>query len=248
MSEAWPGGEYTVLGKLGRGGMGEVLKVWDNDLGRPMAMKVMRVCPGPSGGAAGASPRSDPLSLSRFLEEAQITGQLDHPGIVPVHEAGVDPQGQVFFTMRLVEGEDLAAVFAKARSGEEGWTRTRALGVLVKVCEALAYAHAKGVIHRDLKPSNIRVGSFGETYVIDWGLAKLVGRDDARVLRASTGRGAAPSALRALSSQDAGDDPGSPVATAEGSVVGTPAYFPRGGGRPPPHRPPGGVLPLLGAR
>ena len=116
--------------------------------------------------------RSDSLTLSRFLEEAQVTGQLDHPGIVPVHELGVDADGRVYFTMKLVKGEDLSHVFAHIRYGREGWSKTRALGVIQRMCEAMAYAHDKGVIHRDLKPANVMVGRFGEVFVMDWGLAR----------------------------------------------------------------------------
>ena len=110
---------------------------------------------------------------ARFLEEAQVTGQLDHPGIVPVHELGLDSEGRVYFTMKLVKGEDLRSIFAQVETGEHGWNLTRALGVLLKVCDAMAYGHSKGVIHRDLKPANVMVGKFGEVYVMDWGLTPL---------------------------------------------------------------------------
>jgi serine/threonine protein kinase len=96
--------------------------------------------------------------LSRFLEEAQVTGQLDHPGIVPVHELGIDARGRVFFTMKLVKGKTLAQVFDAVKHGDDGWNVTRALSVVLRVCEAMAFAHEKGVIHRDLKPANVMVG------------------------------------------------------------------------------------------
>ena len=127
----------------------------------------MKVVLGQADAATGDTPALDQQSLGRFLEEAQVTGQLDHPGIVPVHELGLDDEGRVFFTMKRVHGRDLATVFDLVRKGEEGWTLTRAIGVMLKVCEAMAYAHDKGVVHRDLKPANVMVGRFGEVYVMD---------------------------------------------------------------------------------
>jgi serine/threonine-protein kinase len=118
--------------------------------------------------------------VARFIDEARITGQLDHPGIVPVHEIAVDARGAVYFTMPLVRGRDLRAIFALARTGREGWNLTRAVGVILKVCETVAFAHVKGVVHRDLKPANIMVGPFGEAYVMDWGLALVLGRAEGR--------------------------------------------------------------------
>ena len=166
---------YVRLGELGRGGMGTVYRVLDTDLHRCLALKVIRN-PGRPGAAMSARSRD---LLTRFLEEAQVTGQLDHPGIVPLHEIGVDKDGCVFFTMRLVKGRHLGQVFKLARTGADGWSRDRILPLLIKVCEAMAYAHSKGVVHRDLKPENIMVGSFGEAYVMDWGLAKVCGRKSA---------------------------------------------------------------------
>src|SRR5262249_40564721 len=146
------------------------------DLRRRLAMKVAL---GSGGAETEGSMATSPMVVARFLEEAQVTGQLDHPGIVPVHELGIDSQGRLYFTMKLVEGRDLRHVFELVFSGKEGWSVTRALGVLQKACEAVAYAHRKGVIHRDLKPANVMVGSFGEVYVMDWGLARVLGRKDA---------------------------------------------------------------------
>jgi Protein kinase domain len=153
-------GRYHLKGEVARGGMGAVLRVWDEDLRRHLAMKVLL-------GKGQAEPRGDtpPVDkrqLARFLEEAQVTGQLDHPGIVPVHELGLDAEGRVFFTMKLVKGRTLAEVFDELHRGEGDWTQARVLGLILKVCEAMSYAHAKGVIHRDLKPANVMVGRFGE--------------------------------------------------------------------------------------
>jgi tetratricopeptide (TPR) repeat protein len=196
-----------ILGEVGRGGMGAVQRVWDEDLQRPLAMKVMleRATEPASGRDATAS-----LALARFLAEAQVTGQLDHPGVVPVHQLGVTAEGQVFFTMRLVEGWDLEQVFRWVRAGKDGWSRTRVLGILLKACEAVSYAHSKGVIHRDLKPANVMVGRFGETYVMDWGLARVPGDEE----------------LHDLSPPDSASRQSWPEwATRAGSVLGTPAYM-----------------------
>ncbi len=167
---------YTIREEVARGGMGVVYRVWDEDLGRYLAMKVMR-----SRMRSRLEPDRmlvDDRSLASFLDEVQITSQLDHPGIVPVHELGLDEAGQVFFTMRLVRGQTLGEVFRLAEEGKDGWNQTRAVGVLLKACEAVGFAQSKGVIHRDLKPANIMVGRFGEAYVMDWGLAQVMGRED----------------------------------------------------------------------
>ncbi|MGQ0614301.1 MAG: WD40 repeat domain-containing serine/threonine protein kinase [Planctomycetaceae bacterium] len=213
---------YLLQGEVARGGMGVILKVWDQDLRRTLAMKV--ILGKVDANSSADTPVADTEYLSRFLEEAQITGQLDHPGVVPVHEIGVDGGGRVFFTMRMVKGRNLEEIFDLARKGEEGWTRTRALGVLLKVCEAMAYAHSKGVLHRDLKPANIMVGKFGETYVMDWGLAKVMGRRDPRDLRIAPD--ASMTRVRTDRREVAAQISGSPVMTMDGTVVGTPAYMP----------------------
>ena len=100
---------------------------------------------------------NDTRVVERFRREALVLGRLEHPNIVPIHDMGADADGQLFYTMKLVKGRDLRAIFELVERGEEGWTRTRALNVMQKVCEAMAYAHAKGVIHRDLKPANVMV-------------------------------------------------------------------------------------------
>jgi predicted Ser/Thr protein kinase len=196
---------YSVRGELGKGGMGVVLKVWDEDLNRPLAMKVLRKDGNrsPQAGPAGM-PRAE---LARFLMEAQVTGQLDHPGIVPVHEIGIDADGQIFFTMQLVRGRELREIFQLARRGEEGWSQTRAVGVLIRVCEALAYAHSKGVIHRDVKPANVMVGRFGETYVMDWGLARVLRRKDVHDLRVKPPADATGSVVTTRRGEAADSDP-----------------------------------------
>jgi formylglycine-generating enzyme required for sulfatase activity/serine/threonine protein kinase len=212
---------YRREGELARGGMGAVLRVWDEDLRRRLAMKVLL----DKGAAAGERPPSDKRPLARLLEEAQVTAQLDHPGIVPVHELGLGADGEVFFTMKLVKGKTLGAVFDELAAGEGGWTQARILGLLVKVCEAMTYAHAKGVIHRDLKPANVMVGKFGEVYVMDWGLAKILARADQKDVRVRSEPAFTSSEVRSDRRDRAGETPDSPLYTMDGDVVGTPAYM-----------------------
>ncbi|MCA8941351.1 MAG: serine/threonine protein kinase [Planctomycetes bacterium] len=195
---------YEVLETIGRGGMGVVSRVRDRRLGRDLAMKVIAERPNRKPGTG-----SNSVHWRRFVDEAQITGQLAHPGIVPVHDLGIDEQGRVYFTMALVRGEDFRSVIDRVHEADDdGWTLSRALQVVIRVCEAVAFAHANGVIHRDLKPTNVMVGAFGEAYVLDWGLARL--RDADR---------------RAAGPGDAGTDESSPSRTMAGDVIGTPAYM-----------------------
>jgi eukaryotic-like serine/threonine-protein kinase len=215
-----PTERYRPEGEIARGGMGAILRVWDADLRRTLAMKVSLARGGEGSQSADSSAAR---LLERFLEEAQITGQLEHPGIVPVHELGIDADGRVYFTMRLVKGLELHKVFELARKGEDGWNRTRALGVLLKVCEAVAFAHEKGVVHRDLKPANVMVGRLGETYVMDWGLARVLGQADRHDVRVRQ-----PSAPRSIVRTDRADEraSASPLVTMDGDIIGTPCYMP----------------------
>jgi len=213
---------YTLRGELARGGMGAILRVFDQDLQRTLAMKV--ILGQVPANSTGATPPVDKRLLARFLEEAQVTGQLDHPGIVPVHELGLDAEGRVFFTMKLVKGRDLKAIFNLVFEQQEDWSETRALSVLLKMCEAVAFAHKKGVIHRDLKPANVMIGSFGEVYVMDWGLARVIGREDKHDLRLRAE--AASSSLQTERRAERVEAPDSPLITMDGDVVGTPSYMP----------------------
>ncbi|MFT5284245.1 MAG: serine/threonine protein kinase [Planctomycetota bacterium] len=210
---------YELRGEIARGGMGAIIKVWDKTLRRTLAMKVALGKEDPDN--PGSTTAVEDKTLGRFLDEAQITGQLDHPGILPVYELGVDRDGQVFFTMRLIKGQTLSDIFELVEAGKDGWTQARALGVILKVCEAMAYAHSKKVIHRDLKPTNVMVGRFGETYVMDWGLAKTLGKEDKKNIRIK------PSSATSLSVHtDMRDSPAdSPLMTMDGDVVGTPAFM-----------------------
>jgi formylglycine-generating enzyme required for sulfatase activity len=208
---------YQMRGEVARGGMGTILKVWDQDLRRDLAMKVLR------GGPPG---EEDQGLLVRFVEEAQVSGQLNHPGVVPIHELGIDAAGRVYFTMQLVQGRTLKEVFELAEVEAEGWTQTRALGSLLRVCETMAYAHSKGVIHRDLKPANVMVGRFGETYVMDWGLAKVLGRDDQHDLRLQSSDAEPLAMIQTDRQEDSASHLDAPIMTMDGTVIGTPFYMP----------------------
>ena len=184
-----PGTRYRIDGEIARGGMGSVLKGRDPDLGRDVALKVLR-----------EDFRDNVDMVRRFVEEAQIGGQLQHPGIVPIYEMGTFGDRRPFFAMKLVKGDTLAG-FLDGRE-RPGRRLPRFLGIFESIAQTVAYAHARGVIHRDLKPSNVMVGTFGEVQVMDWGLAKVLPRggvvDDAtagkvRQRRRSSPRpGAAP--------------------------------------------------------
>jgi len=205
-------GRYTGASEQGRGGIGRVLLVHDQVLGRDVALK--ELLPDTAADSRGdASPvRQSAEILSRFLQEAKITGQLEHPSIVPVYELGTRLDGRLYYTMKLVRGRSLAEALAQAQTARE---RLELLPHLVDLCQAVAYAHSRGVIHRDLKPANVMVGEFGETVVIDWGLARVRGRDDVR----------SEEIRRTLAALDLGD--GSQLArTAYGATLGTPLYMP----------------------
>ena len=207
------GARYEHREPLGKGGMGEVDAVWDSALGRILARKRLR-------------PETRvPHATERFLEEAQITGRLEHPGIVPVHELAKDNDGQPFFTMRRIRGRSLKELIERAGGGDAEWTRERLLGVLLRTCETMSYAHAKGVLHRDLKPANIMVGKFGETYVVDWGLGRIVGREDVHDLRLVDASGEQPLTEPIRIERAADEQEDSPIYTMDGDVVGTPAFM-----------------------
>ncbi|MGE3165494.1 MAG: bifunctional serine/threonine-protein kinase/formylglycine-generating enzyme family protein [Planctomycetota bacterium] len=161
-----PGTRYVEQREIAHGGMGAIIEVWDRNLRRTLAMKSIRTAE-----EAGVRARW----MQRFIDEAEVTSRLEHPGVVPIHELGVREDGRLYFTMPLVRGSDLQAVFEKVWTADPEWSRTRALGVIQRACEAVSYAHSRGVVHRDLKPANIMVGAFGETYVMDWGLARMNG-------------------------------------------------------------------------
>ncbi|HSA54214.1 MAG TPA: serine/threonine-protein kinase [Gemmatimonadaceae bacterium] len=191
---ALDGTRYELLGELGRGGMGTVYRVRDRELGREVALKV----------TADLAPTPD--AARRLRREARALARLEHPGIVPVHDAGTLPDGRVFYTMKLVRGERLDQRLTR------GLLPGDALRLFSRVAEAVAFAHANGVIHRDLKPQNIMIGAFGEVLVLDWGLAKV------RAELAEAGLpGAQPPSPAATGSE--------PASTLDGVVIGTPGYM-----------------------
>jgi tetratricopeptide (TPR) repeat protein len=188
---------YELLGEVGSGGMGIVFRARDLRLNRDVAVKVLQDKYAPSS-----------LAARRFVDESQITGQLQHPGIPPVHEVGALPDGRPFLVMKLIKGRTLDEMLADGSAN-----RGSLVGVFEQVCQAVAYAHNHGVIHRDLKPHNVMVGQFGEVQVMDWGLAKF--RADARAETAE-----ATTASTFHDPRVDSDD----LRTRAGSFLGTPAF------------------------
>ena len=167
-------GQYEDLGQLGRGGMGEVRRVFDRVLHRKLAMKIIHPKALKNKGA-----------VARFIEEVQVGSQLQHPNIIPVHELGVLKDGRLYFTMKEIKGREFSTAIQSVHDAvqdnswgvsDDGWTFVRLIEVFRQVCAAMAFAHSRGVIHRDLKPANIMIGSFNEVLVVDWGIAKVMGR------------------------------------------------------------------------
>ncbi len=222
-----------LFGEIARGGMGAVLKGRDSDLGRDLAVKILL-----------ESHRDKPEMVRRFIEEAQIAGQLQHPGIVPIYELGAFGDRRPYFAMKLVKGHTLAALLGErgrvsapsSATGAPGADATsggtpgadatglaadlpRFLSIFESICQTMAYAHARGVIHRDLKPSNVMVGSFGEVQVMDWGLAKVLPRGGA-VEDASAGRARDHGTVIATARTGSDSD-----LSQAGSIMGTPSYL-----------------------
>ncbi len=204
------GVRFQVLRPHAKGGIGQVSVALDTELSREVALKEIQ-----------PHLADDPASRARFLLEAEVTGRLEHPGVVPVYGLGVDSQGRPFYAMRFIRGDSLKQAIERLRAactkpGSDSSKRTLALrgllGRFVAVCNAVAYAHSRGVIHRDLKPANVMLGPYGETLVVDWGLAKVVGREEPEPLAEATLRPA--KAVASLSSE-----------TQAGTAIGTPAYM-----------------------
>ncbi len=191
-------GELTLVQEIARGGMGQIYFGEDPQLERQVAVKVSSISEG------GEDPR--------FSKEAKVLAHLAHPNIVPIHAIGVDSQGRPFYSMKLVKGRTLQAVLNAIRDGDAAavreYPRAALLTIFRKVCDAMAFAHAKGVLHRDLKPENIMVGEYGEVLVMDWGLAKVLGGGE------DVATGNSP----AKNTGDYG-------MTLEGEVMGTPQYM-----------------------
>jgi serine/threonine-protein kinase len=190
-----------------RGSLGEVLLAQDDELNRQVAVKRIR-----------EQHADDPESRRRFLREAEVTGRLEHPGIVPVYGLGQDADGRPYYAMRFIQGESLKDAIERFHAaekpgrdpGERRLALRQLLASFVAVCKTMAYAHSRGVLHRDLKPANIMLGKYGETLVVDWGLARAFERDD---LARSLGEASLTPSL------DAGGGE-----TRVGQMVGTPAY------------------------
>lgn len=163
---------------LGRGGMGEVKLVDDERIGRSVAVKTLH-----------DEEAENTESVGRFLREARVQGQLEHPSIVPVYDVDHDDRGRAFFTMRRIDGDTLERILTRLADGDETYrrvySRRKLLSIFQSICLALEYAHASGVVHRDLKPSNIMIGNFGEVHVLDWGIARVHGVRDAYVTSAA---------------------------------------------------------------
>ena len=193
-------GRYQLGAALGRGGMGVVVEALDTELRRPVAVKTLK---DPDGAGRG--------QLARFVAEARITGQLDHPNIVPVHDLGISADGELFFVMKRVGGQSLKSILAELRAGEPealaAWPPHRLMNAFLDVCQAVAYAHGRGVIHRDLKPDNIMLGAYGEVVVMDWGIARVLNGEPEPVDR------------------EAGAGEVAVSRTADGAIIGTPGWM-----------------------
>ena len=203
-------GRYTIQGQHASGGQARIMLAIDEHIGREVAIK--ELLPDLGSGQlpidnSGSLQHSTPSTV-RFLREARVTGQLEHPNIIPVHEVGRKQDGTLFYTMRFVRGDTLARKLKKCDTLED---RLKLLGAYWDVCNAIAFAHSRGVVHRDIKPENIMVGEFGETVVLDWGIAKVAGKKDIRATDMEK-------ELRYLKQQDSSK-------TAAGTAIGTPSYM-----------------------
>ena len=199
------GTRYRLLERVARGGMGIVYAAQDEKLERRVALKVLDV-PGTEGELA-----------NRLILEARVLAKLEHPGIVPVHDVGTLADGRVFYTMKFVEGLRLDKYIETVESVPDR------LRLFLRICDAVAFAHARGVLHRDLKPANIMVGPFGETLVMDWGLAKIV--RGAPSAESTDGDSAATVIEKYAPRSPQNENTGSTIATGQGTIMGTPGYM-----------------------
>ena len=199
------GTRYRLLERIARGGMGVVYAAEDENLQRRVALKVLDV------------PGSDGDLANRLIREARVLAALEHPGIVPVHDVGTLADGRVFYTMKFVEGRRLDKYIASVNSIPDR------LRLFLRICDAVAFAHARGVLHRDLKPANVMVGPFGEVLVMDWGLAKIL-----RPADSDASRVADPEATifeKPNQPATSGDVTQISAVTGHGTVMGTPGYM-----------------------
>ncbi len=202
-------GRYEPIGEHSRGGMGRILLVHDKSIGREVALK--ELLPASEDAQDSTPARHSGAAVARFMREARLTGQLEHPGIVPVYEVGQRAGGGHYYTMKLVRGKTLRGALEETSCLDD---RIRLLPHMVDLCQAVAYAHSRGVIHRDLKPDNVMIGEFGETVVIDWGIAKAN----------SVGGGVGDAVNIPERVSDSGEERQA-VETMAGVVLGTPAYM-----------------------
>ncbi len=207
------GGRYQLLGKIAQGGMGAVLLGRDTDLGRDLAIKVLL-----------ESHKQNPEVVRRFIEEAQIGGQLQHPGIAPVYELGQLADRSPFFSMKFVKGQTLFELLERRAEPADG--RSRFVGIFEQICQTVAYAHSRGVIHRDLKPANVMVGAFGEVQVMDWGLAKVLAESSRGGERPDRDVKPATTSVQTRRTLEGDSQTGAGTVTEMGRVMGTPAYMP----------------------
>jgi serine/threonine-protein kinase len=190
---------FLVTGRLGEGGLGEVVAALDQDIGRTVAIKRIR------------ADRGSTSTLVRFVQEIRTIGRLEHANIVPIHDVGRDEAGALYFVMRHVDGETLDAVLHRLKDGDPAtharFGIERRVEIATAVLEALAYAHARGVVHRDVKPANVMIGRYGEVMLLDWGVARLVEGPHSDALDAE------------------GAVSGSLLETQAGALIGTPLYM-----------------------
>ena len=198
------GTRYQLLERVARGGMGVVYAALDATLGRRVALKVLD------------APIADGEFARRLNREARVLARLEHPGIVPVHDVGTLADGRVFYTMKFVEGQRLDKHVEAVTSLPDR------LRLFLRICDAVAFAHARGVLHRDLKPANVMVGAFGEVLVMDWGLAKILREQP-------TGEPEEDPEVTIMQAPAAEPDPAAETqasqATGQGTVLGTPGYM-----------------------
>ena len=199
------GTRYQLLERVARGGMGTVYAALDETLDRRVALKVLDI-PAPDGDLA--------LRLNR---EARVLALLEHPGIVPVHDVGTLSDGRLFYTMKFVEGQRLDKHIEAVSSIPDR------LRLFLRICDAVAFAHARGVLHRDLKPANVMVGAFGEVLVMDWGLARILRNKSAASPENDREDNAEATILHAPKASDAPAD--ATQVTGQGTVLGTPGYM-----------------------